>query len=58
MLWGLAWDGEDGVSLVLDILRDETDLVLGHCGHTTVETLDRSVVNLPHGFAGCTCRLP
>jgi isopentenyl diphosphate isomerase/L-lactate dehydrogenase-like FMN-dependent dehydrogenase len=47
LYWGLAWNGAEGVRLVLEILRHEVDLVLGHCGHTSVQTLDASLVNLP-----------
>lgn len=47
LFWGLAWNGADGVRLVLEILRHEVDLVMGHCGHTSVQTLDNTLVNLP-----------
>ena len=47
LFWGLAWNGADGVRLMLEILRHEVDLVLGHCGHTSVQTLNPEVVNTP-----------
>ena len=47
LFWGLAWNGAEGVRLMLEILRHEVDLVLGHCGHNSVGTLDPSVVNVP-----------
>ncbi len=47
LFWGLAWNGAEGVRLVLEILRQEVDLVLGHCGRTSVQTLDNALVNLP-----------
>ena len=48
LFWGLAWNGADGVRLMLEILRHEVDLVLGHCGHSSVHTLNPEVVNNPH----------
>lgn len=45
--WGLAWNGAEGVRLVLELLRQELDLVMAHCGHTSLQTLDKSLVNLP-----------
>lgn len=45
--WKLAWDGAEGVRLMLEILRREVDLVLGHCRHTSVHTLSPSVVDAP-----------
>jgi 4-hydroxymandelate oxidase len=47
LFWGLCWDGADGVRLMLEILRHEVDLTLGHCGHTSVHTLNPKVVNVP-----------
>ena len=48
LFWGLAWNGAEGVRLMLEILRHEVDLVMGHCGHTSVHTLNPEVVNNPH----------
>ena len=47
LYWGLAWNGAEGVRLMLEILRQEVDLVLGRCGHTSVHTLSPQVVNVP-----------
>ena len=47
LFWGLAWNGADGVRLMLEILRHEVDLTLAHCGHTSVHTLNPGVVNVP-----------
>ena len=45
--WGLAWNGEEGVRLALDILRVEFDRVLGYCGCTGVQDVHRGLVQLP-----------
>ncbi|MFQ5690418.1 MAG: alpha-hydroxy acid oxidase [Gemmatimonadota bacterium] len=39
VLWGLAVDGEAGVSRVLEILRNELDLAMGLCGASSVDEL-------------------
>ena len=52
LFWGLAWEGEAGVRLILEILRHELDMVMGYCGRTSVHDLDRSLVNLPSNIAG------
>ncbi len=44
MLWGLAVDGERGVTRVLDILRDEIEITMAKCGRTDVGSIDSSVV--------------
>lgn len=45
--WGLAWNGESGVRLALEILREEFDRVLGYCGCTGVKDVHRRLVQLP-----------
>ena len=45
--WGLAFDGEAGVSRVLEILRTELDRAMAHCGKRSVAEIDRSTVNVP-----------
>jgi 4-hydroxymandelate oxidase len=47
LFWGLAFNGEDGVRRVLEILRVEFDRAMGYCGRCNVAELDRSVVSLP-----------
>ena len=40
LFWGLAVNGEDGVSAVIEMLRDELAATMGICGRTTVESID------------------
>jgi 4-hydroxymandelate oxidase len=44
ILWGLAHAGENGVSQVLDILRNEIDLAMGLCGYASVEEISRDLI--------------
>lgn len=44
ILWGLAADGSDGVTEVLEMLRAEIDLALALCGTPTLADIDRSLV--------------
>ena len=46
-LWGLAVDGEAGVSKVVDLLRQEFDRAMGSCGVRSVAEISRSLVALP-----------
>ena len=41
IFWGLAVEGETGVRMVLEMLRDELDATMGMCGRTTVDSVDR-----------------
>ena len=52
LFWGLAVGGEDGVSQVLQILRQEMDRAMGYCGVTSIQGITRSLVSLPgeHGW--------
>jgi 4-hydroxymandelate oxidase len=43
-LWALATDGEEGVSRVLALLRDELELAMALAGRPTVAAVDRSLV--------------
>ena len=47
IFWGLAVDGEDGVRLVLEVLRQELDTTMAYCGITNVEDITRDYVSLP-----------
>ena len=40
LFWGLAVDGEDGVSAVLEMLRSELDATMGICGCPTVDDIN------------------
>ena len=41
-LWGLASFGQEGVEVVLDLLRAELDMVMRQSGTTTIGGIDRS----------------
>ena len=43
-LWGVAVAGEPGVAHVLDIYRREIDRVMGLCGISTIDEIDRSLI--------------
>jgi L-lactate dehydrogenase (cytochrome) len=49
MLYGLGAMGRPGVAKVLDIIQRELELTMAFCGHTSVETVDRSIL-LPGTF--------
>ena len=51
LFWGLAVDGEDGVRMTLEILRQELHRAMGSCGVTDIASINRSLVALP-GEAG------
>ncbi len=44
IFWGLAVNGAQGVSRVLEILRAELELAMVLSGHYTLESIDRSLV--------------
>lgn len=44
LFWGLAVDGEEGLSAVLEILRDELDRTMGMCGRSTIDSIDRETI--------------
>jgi isopentenyl diphosphate isomerase/L-lactate dehydrogenase-like FMN-dependent dehydrogenase len=46
ILWGLAVQGAEGVSQVLELLRAELELAMALSGRPTVESIDRSLVKL------------
>ncbi len=46
IFWGLAVDGEAGVSKVLGILRDELDMVMALCGTADTASIDRSYLGV------------
>ncbi|GAB3469962.1 alpha-hydroxy acid oxidase [Polaromonas eurypsychrophila] len=48
-LYGLGAMGEDGVTKALQIIHRELDLTMAFCGHTNIETVDRSIL-LPGTF--------
>jgi isopentenyl diphosphate isomerase/L-lactate dehydrogenase-like FMN-dependent dehydrogenase len=46
ILWGLAANGADGVSHVLELLRTELELAMALSGRPSLESIDRSLVRL------------
>jgi 4-hydroxymandelate oxidase len=46
ILWGLAADGERGISRVLEILRTELDLAMALCGCPSVDDIGRDLADL------------
>lgn len=44
VLWGLAAEGENGVSSVLDILRNELDLAMALCGCDSVSKITKDLI--------------
>jgi isopentenyl diphosphate isomerase/L-lactate dehydrogenase-like FMN-dependent dehydrogenase len=45
-IWGLAAFGQPGVERVLEMLRFELELVMRHCGATSIEQIRRSMVTI------------
>ena len=43
-LWGLSVGGAEGVHNVMRILRSEFQSAMALCGHTSLATIDRSVL--------------
>jgi L-lactate dehydrogenase (cytochrome) len=43
-LYGLGAMGEAGVDKVLEIIHKELDLTMAFCGHTNIETVDKSIL--------------
>jgi len=54
-LYGLGALGEAGVSKALEIIHKELDLSMAFCGHTQIETVDRSIL-LPGTYPGIAAR--
>ncbi len=49
MLYGLGALGEQGVSKALEIIHKELDLTMAFCGHTNIESVDKSIL-LPGSY--------
>ncbi|WP_293604982.1 alpha-hydroxy acid oxidase [Polaromonas sp. UBA4122] len=43
-LYGLGALGEAGVTKALEIIRNELDLTMAFCGHTNINTVDKSIL--------------
>ena len=48
IFWGLSVGGEDGMSHVLNILRNELAVAMGLCGLSDIKKADPSLVALPN----------
>ena len=46
-LWGLAYNGKEGVLKTLDILRKELDSVMALSGNTDLTTIGRDLILTP-----------
>jgi L-lactate dehydrogenase (cytochrome) len=44
MLYGLGAMGEAGVTRALEILHKELDITMAFCGHTQIDTVDKSIL--------------
>ena len=51
MAYGLGAMGKEGVVKALELIRNELDLTMAFCGHTRLETVDRSIL-LPGTYPG------
>jgi len=52
-LYGLGAMGEEGVDKALQIIHRELDLTMAFCGHTHIETVDKSIL-LPGSYPTAT----
>ena len=49
IFWGLSVNGQDGLSHILEIFRDELDVAMGLCGLTDVKNASPSLVSRLNG---------
>ncbi len=50
--YGLGAMGEQGVTKALEVIHKEMDISMAFCGHTDINTVDRSILHVPKGFSG------
>jgi 4-hydroxymandelate oxidase len=50
ILWGLAVAGEEGVSHVLQLLRDEIDVSMALCGCRRIQDIEPSLLVQPYNL--------
>jgi 4-hydroxymandelate oxidase len=50
ILWGLASDGEQGVGMVLNIIREEFDEAMALCGCASIRDISRDLAVTPHAW--------
>jgi 4-hydroxymandelate oxidase len=51
ILWGLAIDGEQGVDMVLKIIREEFDEAMALCGCACINDIRRDLAITPHAWS-------
>lgn len=50
--YGLGAMGQAGVTRALEVLHKELDISMAFCGHTDINTVDRTILRIPKGFSG------
>ncbi|MCK8465413.1 alpha-hydroxy-acid oxidizing protein [Aliiroseovarius sp. S1339] len=50
--YGLGAMGEEGVTRALEVIHKEMEISMAFCGHTDINTVDRSILHIPKGFSG------
>ena len=45
ILWGLAVNGSEGASKVLQLIREETDLAMALCGISNISEITRDIIH-------------
>ena len=50
--YGLGAMGEAGVTKALEVIQKEMETSMAFCGHTDINTVDRSILHIPKGFSG------
>ena len=51
-VYGLGAMGEAGVTKALEVVHKELDMSMALCGHRNIESVDRSILQVPKGFSG------
>lgn len=51
-VYGLGAMGEAGVTRALEVIQKEMEVSMAFCGHTDINTVDRSILRIPKGFMG------
>ena len=45
--WAMAYDGHNGVKLMLNILKAEFDRCFAYCGYRSISEISNTSVNIP-----------
>ncbi len=51
-VYGLGAMGEAGVTTALEVIHKELEVSMAFCGHTDINTVDKSILRVPKGFSG------